>query len=179
MFKLIAPKISAFDLWKCFQPFLNIIKGLLSLAKAIALHWTCWEFLRYIDFSTEGILCTAMSVSWKYSSPALNRRNIMQGQGKKKSWGVHEISLFVKSCQWCKARRYASSKPWLTCKLTLIVSAFYVKYLHSKNPFILLSIDVKSSQDCRMSSRQKRSFTQISLHNLKHCSRKKEMRKHF
>ena len=30
MIKLIAPKILAFDLWKCFEPSLNMIKGLLS-----------------------------------------------------------------------------------------------------------------------------------------------------
>lgn len=51
----------------------------LRVCLVLALRWTCWEFPRYVDFSTEGILCTAMSVSWKYSSPAFNRRNIMQG----------------------------------------------------------------------------------------------------
>ena len=51
----------------------------LRVCLVLALRWTFCEFPRYVDFSTEGKLCTAMSVSWKYSSPAFNRRNIMQG----------------------------------------------------------------------------------------------------
>ena len=110
-----------------------------------------WEFF---PSRGEEITCT---VHRKSSSPAFNRRNNMQGQkkcgGKNKTRFMREIPV-LSLCEIMPGLQLML-KPlvhWLWC--------IYVKFPPLQQS-IPISICVKSGQDCRMSSPQKRSFPLI------------------